>query len=127
MQVLVTVAHVLLHDHESRRGEFHQLAYHRFFIMLLNDLSAADPVFDSISFPMLHAFRYTNYVYIEIVVVFHAYNYNIPYIRGANIAISCLSEIRGKYFGGSLQWLHGFEYNRRHGDAIIIMPTFFRE
>ena len=57
LQVLVTVAHVLLHDHENRHNEFHQLAYHRFFIMLLNDLSAPDPVFDAISFPMLHAFR----------------------------------------------------------------------
>ncbi|XP_064398380.1 CCR4-NOT transcription complex subunit 1-like [Halichondria panicea] len=61
-KVLVTVAHVLLHDHESRHGEFHQLAYHRFFIMLLNDLSSPDPVFDSISFPMLHAFSHVYHI-----------------------------------------------------------------
>jgi CCR4-NOT transcription complex subunit 1 len=55
--VLVTVAHVLIQDHESRVAEFHQLAYHRFFIMLLNDLSNPDPVFDAINYPVLHAFR----------------------------------------------------------------------
>lgn len=57
--MLVTVAHVLIQDHESRVAEFHQLAYHRFFIMLLNDLSNPDPVFDAINYPVLHAFRYT--------------------------------------------------------------------
>jgi len=55
--VLVTVAHVLLQDQETRTTEFHQLAYHRFFIMLLNDLNAPDPVFEAINFPVLHAFR----------------------------------------------------------------------
>lgn len=59
LQVLVTVSHVLIQDHEQRHGEFHQLAYHRFFIMLLNDLNAPDPVFDVINYPVLHAFRYT--------------------------------------------------------------------
>ena len=54
----MTVAHVLIQDHESRVAEFHQLAYHRFFIMLLNDLSNPDPVFDAINYPVLHAFRY---------------------------------------------------------------------
>lgn len=61
-KVLVTVAHVLLHDHENRHNEFHQLGYHRFFIMLLNDLSAPDPVFDAISFPMLHAFSHVYHI-----------------------------------------------------------------
>lgn len=55
-KVLVTVAHVLIQDHESRVADFHQLAYHRFFIMLLNDLSNPDPVFDAINYPVLHAF-----------------------------------------------------------------------
>lgn len=54
----MTVSHVLIQDHEHRHGEFHQLAYHRFFIMLLNDLGAPDPVFEAINFPVLHSFRY---------------------------------------------------------------------
>ena len=79
VQVLATVAHVLLHDQENRATDFHQLAYHRltqvvtagilscwflslcwwlcrFFIMLLSDLSVPDPVFDAISYAILHAF-----------------------------------------------------------------------
>ena len=56
----MTVSHVLIQDHEHRHGEFHQLAYHRFFIMLLNDLGAPDPVFEAISFPVLHSFRYVH-------------------------------------------------------------------
>ena len=52
----MTVTQVLLQDQERRQLEFHQLPYHRFFIMLLNDLSVPDPVFDTISFPVLQCF-----------------------------------------------------------------------
>ena len=50
------VVQVLLKDLETRGTDFHQLAYHRFFIMLLSDLSAPDPVFDAISFPVMQCF-----------------------------------------------------------------------
>lgn len=55
-KVLVTVAAVLLQDQEARGTEFHQLPYHRFFVMLLNDLSSPDVVFDAISFHVMQAF-----------------------------------------------------------------------
>lgn len=55
-KVLVTVAAVLLQDQEARGAEFHQLPYHRFFVMLLNDLSSPDVVFDAISLHVMQAF-----------------------------------------------------------------------
>jgi CCR4-NOT transcription complex subunit 1 len=55
-KVLITVTQVLLQDHEKRQVEFHQLPYHRFFIMILNDLCSPDPVFDAISFHVLQCF-----------------------------------------------------------------------
>ena len=58
LQVLGTVAHVLVQDHEVHTTEFHQLPYHRFFIMLLTDLTTSDPVFEAIIFPVLQAFGY---------------------------------------------------------------------
>ena len=54
--MLLTVTQVLLQDHEKRQVDFHQLPYHRFFIMILNDLCSPDPVFDAISFPVLQCF-----------------------------------------------------------------------
>ena len=60
MQVLGTVAHVLVQDHEVHTTEFHQLPYHRFFIMLLTDLTTSDPVFEAIIFPVLQAFGYVS-------------------------------------------------------------------
>ena len=51
--MLGTVAHVLVQDHEVHTTEFHQLPYHRFFIMLLTDLTTSDPVFEAIIFPVL--------------------------------------------------------------------------
>ena len=54
--MLGTVAHVLVQDHEVHTIEFHQLPYHRFFIMLLTDLTTSDPVFEAIIFPVLQAF-----------------------------------------------------------------------
>ena len=56
-QVLATVSDVLIKDHNQRNTDFQPMAYHRFFIMLLSDLNLPDPVFDSLSFPVLHAFR----------------------------------------------------------------------
>ena len=56
--MLGTVAHVLVQDHEVHTTEFHQLPYHRFFIMLLTDLTTSDPVFEAIIFPVLQAFGY---------------------------------------------------------------------
>ena len=56
-QVLVTVSDVLIKAHNQRNTDFQQMAYHRFFILLLSDLNLPDPVFDSHSFPVLHAFR----------------------------------------------------------------------
>ncbi|XP_065914765.1 CCR4-NOT transcription complex subunit 1-like isoform X2 [Dysidea avara] len=58
-KVLGTVAHVLVQDHEVHTTEFHQLPYHRFFIMLLTDLTTSDPVFEAIIFPVLQAFGST--------------------------------------------------------------------
>ena len=55
-KVLVTVVAVLLQDQEARGAEFHQLPYHRFFVMLLNDLSSPDVVFDAISLHVMQAF-----------------------------------------------------------------------
>lgn len=68
LQVLGTVAHVLVQDHESHTTEFHQLPYHRFFIMLLTDLTTSDPVFEAIIFPVLQAFGYA--VSIEYLVYY---------------------------------------------------------
>lgn len=59
-QVLGTVAHVLVQDHEVHTTEFHQLPYHRFFIMLLTDLTTSDPVFEAIVFAVLQAFGYAS-------------------------------------------------------------------
>jgi CCR4-NOT transcription complex subunit 1 len=55
-KVLLTIATVLLQDQETRGAEFHQLAYHRFFVMLLNDLTSPDVVFDAISFNVMQQF-----------------------------------------------------------------------
>jgi len=63
LQVLGTVAHVLVQDHEVHTTEFHQLPYHRFFIMLLTDLTTSDPVFEAIIFPVLQAFGYVPRLY----------------------------------------------------------------
>ena len=56
-QVLVTFSDLLIKDHNQRNTDFQQMAHHRFFILLLSDLNLPDPFFDSLSFPVLHAFR----------------------------------------------------------------------
>ena len=55
-KVLVTVTQVLLQDQENKGVDFHQLPYHRFFVMLLSDLTSPDPVFEAISFHIVQAF-----------------------------------------------------------------------
>lgn len=67
-QVLGTVAHVLVQDHEVHTTEFHQLPYHRFFIMLLTDLTTSDPVFEAIVFAVLQAFGYASSILLRVLL-----------------------------------------------------------
>lgn len=59
-QVLGTVVQVLIQDHEMRKTEFHQLAYHRIFIILLLELNQPEPVLEAINYQVLQTFRYTS-------------------------------------------------------------------
>ena len=43
-------------DHEYRQNEFHQLAYHRMFVMLLLELNAPEAVLEGINFQILSCF-----------------------------------------------------------------------
>lgn len=43
-------------DHEYRQTDFHQLAYHRMFVMLLLELNAPEPVLEAINFQILSCF-----------------------------------------------------------------------
>ena len=61
--MLATISHILIQDHEQRNGDFHQLVYHRFFIMLFSDLNVPDPVFDGINIPVLHTFRLVDHLF----------------------------------------------------------------
>ena len=55
-QVLGIIGSVLMRDHETRQVEFHQLAYHRMFVMLLLELNAPEPVLEAINFQILSCF-----------------------------------------------------------------------
>ncbi|XP_063970716.1 CCR4-NOT transcription complex subunit 1-like isoform X2 [Lytechinus pictus] len=55
-KVLGIVAGVLLQDHEVRQTEFHQLAYHRIFSMLLLELNAPEQILEAINFQVMSAF-----------------------------------------------------------------------
>lgn len=55
-QVLGIIGTVIIKDHEYRQNEFHQLAYHRMFVMLLLELNAPEPVLEAINFQILSCF-----------------------------------------------------------------------
>ncbi|CAB3987607.1 CCR4-NOT transcription complex subunit 1 isoform X5 [Paramuricea clavata] len=55
-RVLGTVVQVLLQDHELRKTDFHQLAYHRIFIILLLELNQPEPVLEAINYQVLQTF-----------------------------------------------------------------------
>ena len=42
-----------------RKTDFHQLAYHRIFIILLLELNQPEPVLEAINYQVLQTFRYT--------------------------------------------------------------------
>jgi len=50
------VVGVLLQDHETRQMDYHQMPYHRIFIMLFYELNAPEHVLESINFQTLTAF-----------------------------------------------------------------------
>jgi CCR4-NOT transcription complex subunit 1 len=41
-----------------RKTDFHQLAYHRIFIILLLELNQPEPVLEAINYQVLQTFRY---------------------------------------------------------------------
>ncbi|XP_065187096.1 CCR4-NOT transcription complex subunit 1-like isoform X2 [Sycon ciliatum] len=55
-KILQTVAFVLLKDHDTRSTEFHQLPYHRFYSMLLLELSMSGLLMENISFAVMQTF-----------------------------------------------------------------------
>merc|ERR1719187_399950 len=55
-KVLGIVAGVLLIDHDVRGTEFHQVPYHRIFIMLFLELNAPDQILETINFQVLTAY-----------------------------------------------------------------------
>uniref|UniRef100_A0A8D9AYG7 CCR4-NOT transcription complex subunit 1 n=1 Tax=Cacopsylla melanoneura TaxID=428564 RepID=A0A8D9AYG7_9HEMI len=55
-KVLGIISGVLITDQESRQHEFHQLPYHRIFIMLFLELNVPDPVLEAINFQVLSAY-----------------------------------------------------------------------
>lgn len=55
-RVLGIIGSVIVKDHEYRQHEFHQLAYHRMFVMLLLELNAPEPVLEAINFQILSCF-----------------------------------------------------------------------
>lgn len=55
-RVLGTVVQVLVQDHEMRKTDFHQLAYHRIFIILLLELNQPEPVLEAINYQVLQTF-----------------------------------------------------------------------
>ncbi|XP_065678715.1 CCR4-NOT transcription complex subunit 1 isoform X1 [Hydra vulgaris] len=55
-RVLGIIGTVVIKDHEYRQAEFHQLAYHRMFVMLLIELNAPEPVLEAINFQILSCF-----------------------------------------------------------------------
>ncbi|CAK8681219.1 CCR4-NOT transcription complex subunit 1-like isoform X2 [Clavelina lepadiformis] len=61
-KVLGIVVGVLLHDHETRQMEYHQMPYHRIFIMLFYELNAPEHVLESINFQTLTAFTNTYHI-----------------------------------------------------------------
>lgn len=61
-KVLGIVAGVLLQDHEMRGAEFHQLPYHRIFIMLFLELCAPEPVLEAVNGQVLTAFCHTFHI-----------------------------------------------------------------
>lgn len=55
-RVLGIIGTVVMKDHEYRQTDFHQLAYHRMFVMLLIELNAPEPVLEAINFQILSCF-----------------------------------------------------------------------
>ncbi|KAI5730570.1 hypothetical protein M8J76_015190 [Diaphorina citri] len=55
-KVLGIISGVLITDQEARQHEFHQLPYHRIFIMLFLELNVPDPVLEAINFQVLSAY-----------------------------------------------------------------------
>lgn len=55
-KVLGIISGVLITDQEARLHEFHQLPYHRLFIMLFLELNVPDPVLEAINFQVLSAY-----------------------------------------------------------------------
>ncbi|XP_077972852.1 CCR4-NOT transcription complex subunit 1-like [Styela clava] len=61
-KVLGIVVGVLQQDHDQRQTEFHQMPYHRIFIMLFYELNAPEHVLESINFQTLTAFTNTYHI-----------------------------------------------------------------
>lgn len=61
-KVLGIVAGCLLQDHENRGVEFHQLPYHRIFIMLFLELNTPEAVLEAINYQVLTAFCHTLHI-----------------------------------------------------------------
>nr|CAB3232164.1 CCR4-NOT transcription complex subunit 1 [Phallusia mammillata] len=61
-KVLGIVVGVLLQDHDTRQTEYHQMPYHRIFIMLFYELNAPEHVLESINFQTLTAFTNTYHI-----------------------------------------------------------------
>ena len=55
-QALGIIAGVLLHDHEVRKTEFHQLPYHRIIIMLFIELNAPEAILDTLNYDIIQTF-----------------------------------------------------------------------
>ncbi|KAG1691673.1 CCR4-NOT transcription complex subunit 1 [Nymphon striatum] len=61
-QVLGIVAGVLIQDHDVQEFDFHQLPYHRIFIVLFLDLNSPEQILDNINFSVLTAFCNTLHI-----------------------------------------------------------------
>jgi len=55
-QVLGIVIGVMQQDHDTRQTDFHQMPYHRIFIMLFYELNAPEHVLESINYQTLTAY-----------------------------------------------------------------------
>lgn len=80
-KVLGIVTGVLITDTESHQQDFHQLPYHRIFIMLFLELNVPDPVLEAINFQVLSAYcsvlhilrpsKYPGFAYAWLEIVAH--------------------------------------------------------
>jgi len=72
------VAGLLIQDHDHQKTEFQQLPFHRIFIMLFQDLSVTDPVFDSISLQV--CLKLSNFVNSELPFMIDSNEFDFFYI-----------------------------------------------